>query len=144
MIHFYELVRDHDYVSAPLDHKANLHQLHYKLNFIRTLYANPIMVNSGYRTREDHFRIYNEINKERGKKGLEELTIPWKSNHLIGAAADLHDPFGSLKKWILENLHIAEELNLHFERFEDTGGIDGGWIHAQIYPPKSGLRFFKP
>ena len=144
MIHLHELISDEKWLSASLDHKFNLQQLHYKLNFVRALYAKPMIVTSGYRSKEDHFRIYKEINDKRLEDGKKELTIPWGSNHLIGSAADIHDPFGSLKKWVLDNLDVVEQMNLYLEKFEATGGLDSGWLHFAIYPPKSGHRFFNP
>ena len=140
MIYLYELISDEKWLLATLDHKFNLQQLHHKLNFIRVLYAKPMLVSSGYRSKEDHFRIYNDINEKRKQRGDQELTIPWKSNHLQGAAADIHDEFQGLQKWLSDNLDVVEHLGLYMEKFEHTPN----WVHFQIYPPKSGLRLFNP
>jgi hypothetical protein len=63
-----------------------------------------------------------------------------KSNHLFGRAVDFADGDGKLKKWILENIKLMEEIGLYMEDFNATKT----WVHFQINPPKSGNRFFKP
>lgn len=128
MISFTELIKAGDTPDA--DQRAHLYRLHYCLNFIRALYAKPLLITSGLRTREDQIRIYSA-------KGQ---TPKMGSLHLIGGAADVSDPDGELKKWILDHLEVAEELKLYFEDFDSTPN----WIHLQIYPPSSGSRFFKP
>ena len=134
MIYTKELVKTSLWKLDP-DHICNLINLHHKLNAIRAHYNKPIYINSGFRTFEDHKRIYLA-------RGV--VVPPLGSQHLIGAAADLQDRKGALKKWILDHLELSESLGLYYESFEATGGMDGGWIHAQLYPPKSGKRFFDP
>jgi hypothetical protein len=134
MIYFNELVKV-DMDKLPKDHQANLIQLHYRLNMIRRFWQKPMNVSSGYRTKEDHFRIYKNLGRD---------NPPMGSQHLIGAAADIWDGKGELKSWIADNLHVCEDYGLWLESFDATGGIDSGWIHFQLYPPKSGNRFFKP
>jgi hypothetical protein len=63
-----------------------------------------------------------------------------KSNHLFGRAVDFADGDGKLKKWILANIKLMEEIGLYMEDFAATKT----WVHFQINPPKSGNRFFKP
>ena len=60
------------------------------------------------------------------------------SYHLSGAAADIVDATGEIKRWILDNLEYIEAVGLWFEDFSQTKS----WVHAQIFPPKSGKRFF--
>lgn len=134
MIYINELIKV-DMETLPKDHQINLIHLHHKLNVIRRFWKNPMYVTSGYRTKEDHFRIYKQ-------KGVDKP--PMGSQHLIGAACDIADPDGELKQWIGMNLHYIEEVGLWLESFQATGGITGGWIHFQIYPPHSGNRFFEP
>ena len=127
-------------LEPPIEHRLNLGRLHYVLNFIRILCDRPMAVNSGYRTKEDHFRIYEKINRERASKGLAMLPVPMGSNHLIGAAADISDPLGTLKEWCIKNIRVLEDLGVYCEAFEATPV----WTHFQIYPPHSGERFFNP
>lgn len=123
--------------NLPLDHKLNLTHLHYCLNILRAVYGKPIYINSGYRTKEDQIRIYTSRNPLTMGLGL---PIPMESLHLCGAAADLHDPDGMLKKWIFQQKDLYERLDLYFEDFDHTPT----WLHVQIYPPKSLKRYFLP
>ena len=134
MIYLRELISI-DIDNLPEDHFSNILQLHYRLNKIRHHWQVPMYITSGYRTEFDHRRIYKE-------KGIHNP--PMGSKHLIGAAADVSDPKGSLKKWIGDNIKIVEKADLWMESFEATGGLDGGWVHFQLYPPSSGNRFFEP
>lgn len=115
------------------DHWPNLFRLHYCVNYLRRLYGKALTVSSGYRTVEDQIRIYKQ-------KGVVESAIPMGSCHLIGAAIDLYDPRKEFQRWILENLHFAETLDVYFEEFDSTPN----WVHIQIFPPASRKRFFKP
>jgi hypothetical protein len=63
-----------------------------------------------------------------------------KSNHLIGAAADIQDSDGSLAAWTAANLPLMESIGLWMEDFGHTPG----WVHYSIYPPKTGKRVFIP
>lgn len=144
MIWLRELIGSTPWVSIEPDHQFNLQQLHYKLNLVRQLYSRPMIVTSGYRSMEDHLRIYNEINYKRKKSGESELKVPLKSMHLRGAAADIADPFRLLAKWIKQNEERLEEWGLWMEDLEATENGENSWCHFQIYPPKSGKRFFFP
>lgn len=115
-----------------------LNDLLIKINKIRVLWDNPMIVSSGLRTWEDHLRIYKE-------KGIADLNkIPKASNHLEtvinGAAVDIRDKTGEFKQWILDNVKLFEDLGLYMEDFSSTDG----WVHIQNVPPASGKRFFKP
>lgn len=121
------------------EHEANLLILLNKINVIRTKYGKPMTVTSGYRTMEDHLRIYREIAKNKGNQ-FNPSNVPMKSKHLSGQAVDIYDPKGELKKWIMNNLDLCEELGFYFEDFNHTPN----WIHFQTVPPKSGKRFFIP
>lgn len=140
MILLSELVPSRALNEPPIDHRFNMSRLHYCLNFVRRLYGQPMTINSGYRTKEDHFRIYEKINEARKKNGQDEIRIPMGSCHLIGAAADIADHDQKLKEWVLKNISVFEDLGLYLEDFDYTPT----WCHIQIYPPGSGERFFKP
>lgn len=111
----------------------NLNILLDKVNKVRTAYAKPMIVTSGLRTKQHHLEIY-------ARKGIYPPKVPMKSNHLFGRAVDLADGDGKLKKWILENIKLIEEIGLYMEDFTATKT----WVHFQINPPASGKRFFKP
>lgn len=121
------------------EEEANLLILHEKINKIRTLYAKPMVVTSGFRSKDDHLRIYREIAAKKGKD-FDESKVPMASKHLYGKAVDISDPKGELAKWCHENVKHLEDIGLWCE---DTA-VTKGWVHFQIEPPKSGNRFFKP
>lgn len=121
----------HNFKTTP-QVDANLLILLDKINIIRTVYGIPMIVDSGYRSIEDHLRIYRE-------KGITDKTkIPMKSKHLYGQAVDIADHEGKLMLWCKANTQELERAGLWCE--------DGthGWVHFQIIPPSSGHRFFLP
>lgn len=140
MISFREIVKNPENGLPSIDYLINIYRLQYCLNFIRVLRDTPMAITSGFRTKEDHFRIYKTINASRESQGKEPLRIPTKSMHLIGGAADIEDLDNSFKEWVIKNLKICEDLNIYFEHFDATPN----WVHIQIYAPRSGERFFKP
>jgi len=140
MIHPYELIDPEDLKDIDKAYEWNLIVLCYKLNVLRRYYGHPMIINSGYRSETQHMRIYDAINNKRADQGLRAFTVPWGSQHLIGAAADISDPQGKLKHFIEENEHLLEQLDLYCEAFEATPT----WVHIQLFAPKSGKRFFKP
>jgi uncharacterized protein YcbK (DUF882 family) len=119
--------------SLDKDVQENLNQLFLKVNIVRKEYGKPMIVTSGLRTKKHHLEIY-------ARKGIYPPKVPMKSNHLFGRAVDFADGDGKLKKWILENIKLMEEIGLWMEDFNATKT----WVHFQINPPKSGNRFFKP
>lgn len=108
-------------------HLDNLNQLLKKVNKFRTLYNQPMIVSSGYRTMEDHLRIYAE-------KGItDKKKIPLRSKHLTGQAVDFYDSSKKLKKFILENLDDISAIGLWLEDFKATPN----WVHIQSTPYSS-------
>jgi hypothetical protein len=67
-----------------------------------------------------------------------------RSKHITGEAIDVPDPHQELAKILTDD--ILEEFNLYIEHPDYTKGKNknGGWIHFQAVPPKSGTRRFKP
>ena len=61
-----------------------------------------------------------------------------QSKHLICAAVDLEDADAKLHAFARNNTLLLEELGLWCEERQ------GGWLHLQCLPPRSGKRFFKP
>ena len=62
------------------------------------------------------------------------------SKHLLGAAADILDEDGAIKKWLTENGQILEANSLWCEAADACPN----WVHFQICPPGSGRRWFEP
>lgn len=139
MITFVEIVGNTPLWQIPLDHQINIEKLLKKMNLIRLHWAKPMIVTSGYRTREDHNRIYEEINRKRAEKKLLPKRIPLASKHLKGQAVDISDSDGSLYRWCMENEALLVQVGLWCEVKDDQARV-----HFQIVPPLSGRRFFIP
>lgn len=122
-------------LKIPEDHWENLNSLQRSVNELRKSYGKSLTVSSGYRSMDDHIRIYKE-------KGITDKSqIPMKSKHLFGQACDLTcSNVKDFQDWILDNIELCENLGLYFEDFSATIT----WVHCQIVPPKSGKRFFLP
>lgn len=103
--------------------KENLEVLLEKINRVRLAYEKPLTVTSGLRSDADQARINPKAPK---------------SNHLKGAAIDILDPFADLYHWAKANESLLVEIGLWMEERR------GGWLHFQIFPPKSQRRWFNP
>jgi len=97
-----------------------------------------MLVTSGYRTMQDHLRVYSQIAAKRGVD-FDPKKVPMGSQHLSGGAVDISDPDGKLHEWCKENIKLLEEAELWCEEKDDQKRV-----HFQINPPRSGKRFFKP
>lgn len=109
--------------------RSNLQVLCERLNKIRAAWGKPMIVTSGLRSDKQQAELI--------KAGKSRAT---KSMHLVGLAADIADPDGSLAEWCKKNVKLLEEVGLWCEDPEYTKG----WVHFSASPPKSGRRFFKP
>lgn len=105
----------------------NLKILCDRLNIIRTHYGVPMIVTSGLRSEEDQKGLI--------AAGISKAT---KSHHLTGEAADIYDPDKKLYDFCKANERILIEAKLWCEERM------GAWLHMQIVPPKSGIRWFNP
>lgn len=103
--------------------KRNLEDLIRKVNALG--YEPPMRASSCLRSIKDQQRI--------NPKAM-------GSSHLYGAAVDIADPDGKLKAWVKINQKKIVECGLWVENPQYTNG----WIHFQIYAPKSMNRFFNP
>jgi uncharacterized protein YcbK (DUF882 family) len=112
------------YVTTP-EQDTNLATLLERMNKIRAAYGKPMYVTSGLRSEADQARINPKASKSR---------------HLIGAAVDIADQNGDLKKWIKANVSLLETVGLWCEHFDSTPT----WVHFQCISPRSGNRFFIP
>ncbi len=112
----------------------NINSLLLKINKVRTLYAVSMIVTSGVRSKSDQIEVYR-------KKGITDpAKIPMGSAHLHAAACDILDTDGKLAAWVKNNVAALEEIGLWCEDLGHTHG----WVHFQIYAPKSNNRFFIP
>lgn len=101
---------------------ANMNTLIPRVNSFLEKFGKKRKVTSGYRS--------PEINKAAG--GAK------KSNHMKCAAIDLEDADAKLYNFARANVSMLEKLGLWCEERQ------GGWLHMQCVPPKSGKRFFLP
>ena len=101
----------------------NLEDLIRKVNALN--YPDPMRASSCLRSIKDQKRI--------NPKAM-------GSSHLYGAAVDISDPVGNLAKWLTINSQLLTYNGLWMEDPKYTKG----WVHLQIYTPKSMKRFFIP
>ena len=138
MISFKELIKNIQISDIPINHQHNLEELLKRMNLVRNTWAKPMTVTSGYRTMQDHLRIYSEIAAKRGVE-FDKSKVPMGSLHLSGCAVDISDPDGSLYLWCQDNKQLLEQIELWMEEKDDQKRV-----HFQTKPPRSGKRFFKP
>lgn len=124
------------------DQRYNLHLLHTTVNEIRHEWGQPIIVNSGVRTMEEHLQIYRDINLRREARGMAPIRIPLQSAHLAAAAADLRDETGMLWHFIEARFDYWESLDLDI--YLESKLYTPNFVHLQVIPPKSGNRIFVP
>lgn len=116
--------------------QTNILQLKQRVDGLLEEFGEDRGVSSGYRTKEDHIRIYKKINEDKKAAGKPEVNVPWGSKHLVGAAVDLFDADDRLKKFCTEA--ILEKHNLYMEHSDFTNT----WCHLQISPTSK--RIFRP
>lgn len=101
----------------------NMEDLCQKVNSLG--YTPPMYANSCLRSIKDQQRI--------NPKAM-------GSAHLYGAAIDISDKDGKLKTWLLKQPELLTYAGLWMENPDKTSG----WIHLQLYAPKSMRRIFNP
>lgn len=123
-----ELLKGRD-IQYPDDYTQeisdNLDKLLIPLNIIRDAWGKPMLVTSGWRP--------PSIN------GSTPGAAP-HSKHMLGLAADIADPDGSLWAWVLENLQLMKDQDIFLEDKRWTKG----WVHFGLGQPSSGKRIFVP
>lgn len=130
--------------NCPSELEENLAKFLKAMNVIRSAYGKPMIVSSGYRSRDRQIEIY--ANKACKKEfpfadGVFAMSkVPLGSAHLYCAACDISDPNKELQKWILKHKDLLEKTDLYCEDFAYTPT----WVHFQSTRPSSGNRFFKP
>ena len=126
MITYKELLHGNMLSDVPIADQHNLEELLKRINVVRRIWGAPMIVTSGYRTWNQHAKIYSN-------------SIPPKgSQHLIGCAVDIADPKGEIKAWLKKIPSVLEEAELYCEEGTE------GWVHFQMNPPKSKKRWFNP
>lgn len=109
----------------PDELEPNLVELLVRINKVRDAFGRPMTVTSGFRSMEDHLRIYHD-------KGIfDEAKIPMKSKHLYCQALDIYDPMGELNTWCKDNEKLLVKIGLWLEVRQ------GNWQHFQIEKFKS-------
>lgn len=108
---------------------SNLQVLLERLNVIRLAYGKPMTITSGLRSQAQQDALIKA-----GKSNAP------KSKHLFGQAADIFDPRGELKIWLMQNIKLLEDVGIWLEDFGSTPT----WVHMQCVPPNSGKRIFIP
>ena len=136
MITFIEVLNGHLLSDVPFAAQQNIQELLKRVNKVAVAWGNPMRVTSGYRTMEEHFRIYSTIAFKRGVP-FDRNMVPTKSNHLYGKAVDILDKDGALYVWLHDNPQILIDAGLYCE------SNTAGWVHFQSVPPASGARWFK-
>lgn len=116
----------HNYSTDP-EVDTNLGILADRLSVLEEQFGKKFKINSGLRSEADQKAII--------AAGLSKAT---RSNHLIGAAADISDVDGALEQWCRKHIEILEAVGIWCEVRQ------GPWLHLQIRPPKSGHRWFLP
>lgn len=134
MITMEEILKKTKFEDQSPEVQANLKDLLEKINKVRSAYGKPMTVTSGFRSMDDHLRIYKE------KSITDQSKIPMKSKHLYGQAVDISDPKQELQSWCLANEAKLAEIGLWMEDFTATKN----WCHFQTVAPKSGKRWFLP
>jgi hypothetical protein len=136
MVTIAEILKGKGFETIPEEHQKNLLKLLDAVNIIRKEYNKAFIVTSGYRSMEEHLRIYKN-------KGITDKSkIPMKSRHLYGLAVDISDPKLEITKYLKQNPELLEKADLYCE--------DGNanWVHFQCVPfgsyKKGGSRWFKP
>lgn len=97
-----------------------------RVNRLHMYWGHQLRLTSGYRPPEVNARTPGAAKR---------------SNHIIGAAADIADPNGSLAAFVLSDLPMLEHVELWIE---DPAYTKYGWVHFQIFQPLSGKRVFQP
>ena len=117
--------------------QTNLAILLSRINEVRGKWCRPMVVTSGLRTADDQISVYKHKAEVAGVP-FDLSKVPMGSQHLRGAAVDIFDDGLVLTAWLKENPEILESAQLWCEQGNKN------WLHAQICPPKSGLRWFLP
>ncbi len=122
---------------------SNAQKLCQKLHDIQNAFGHPLVVNSGYRTKEEQMKINPKAPNS------------W---HTKFAAVDVADKDEQLWEW-LTNVDIEwtqeckkiiatfcwdRAMVSQFDIYLEDRSATPTWVHIQIYPPKSGKRIFKP
>ena len=118
--------RDQQYASDYTPEVSdNLDKLLIPLNKIRDAYGKPMIVNSGWRP--------PSVNASTPGAATH-------SKHMLGLAADISDPDGSLWAWVLQNLQLMKDNDIFMEDKRWTPS----WVHFGLGGPASGHRIFVP
>lgn len=97
------------------DQEASLAILLERINKVRTKYAKPMTISSGYRPAVINSKVPGAAKK---------------SSHTLCMAVDIRDVDGKVREWVLANLDFLQSIGLWIEDFRWTPT----WVHFQIRP----------
>ena len=122
-----ELLQGRD-IQYPTDYapqiSANLDALLVPMNQIRDHWAEPMVINSGWRPPAVNAACGGALG----------------SKHMEGLACDISDQYGILWAWVLLHLDLMQQLKIYLEDKRWTKS----WVHFQLGGPASGHRIFIP
>lgn len=134
-ISFKQLLGSIPISDVPMLHQQNLQELLKRVNPVLAEFAaQDYIVTSGYRSLQDHLRIYRA-------KGVPDSSIPMHSAHLTGEAVDIYDPDLHLTDW-LKNDRIGSTMLQTYDLFCEEGNKN--WVHFSTRAPHSNRRWFLP
>lgn len=133
-ITFKELLGSHTIAEVPIAHQQNMQELLKRLEPVREAWNKPMVVTSGYRSLEEHYRIYS-------MKGTPRDKVPLQSAHLYGMAVDIADEGLLLTDWLKHDRVGCTMLQAHNLYCEEG---NKNWVHFSTRAPKSGHRWFLP
>lgn len=128
--------------NHPLNYEliSNAQKLCQKLHDIQNAFGHSLVVNSGYRTKEEQLKINPKAPNS------------W---HTKFAAVDLADIDGRLWDFLTNHMlksiesggkeiPLIVDIVTHFNIYLEDRSATPTWVHIQIYPSKSGKRIFEP
>lgn len=134
-ISFAALLGHNSINDVSIAHQQNMQELLKRVNPVLAAFnAQNYLVTSGYRTMQEHMRIYSQ-------KGIPPQKVPLGSAHLSGQAVDIYDPELHLTDWLKNDRIGCTQLQTH-DLYCEEG--NNNWVHFSTRAPKSGKRWFLP
>lgn len=133
MITYNELLHGHVINDLSIKQQQNLEEVLKRINMVRTAWNKPMTITSGFRSEQEHRRIY-------AAKNITGDKVPMGSAHLQGLAVDIADADGKLKEWLTTGAGASVLIDAGLYCESGTAG----WVHFQYRIPRSGHRWFMP
>jgi acetyl esterase/lipase len=142
MLSMEDLLKGSKFEDQSIEIQDSLMDLLTKANKIEAICPIAFIVTSGFRTMEDHIRIYKEKAAKAGVP-FDLSKVPMHSKHLEGKAVDITDPNREIQQWCTANEKALADIGVWMESFDYTSS-PSPWCHFQTSAPKSGHRWFLP